>query len=196
MWVHSGCAGIPGKVVCMSAMAVLKCHSAAWTSQYAYCMQYYTVECMYTYAIMISRLSGSLDPYKMQSNNLSHKSVFQSFLPTATYDDVTLTPDELLPAQSQSYVLGLMLKLPPHVLDGIHSSHSSPTDRLLHVLMEFLKQSESRPTWRAIVDALRSPAVNLPQLALKMETTHCLKHPLTCAVQSDTSTLTGIFSTF
>ena len=75
-------------------------------------------------------------------------------------------------AQNQSYVLGLKLKLPQYVVDGIYEAHSQPQDRLLQVLIAFTKQVDPRPTWRAIVSALRSPAVNLPQLAMKVEATH------------------------
>ncbi|CAI8041005.1 hypothetical protein GBAR_LOCUS22788 [Geodia barretti] len=37
--------------------------------------------------------------------------------------------------------------------------------------MMFLNQ-EPRPTWRVIVDALKSSAVNLPQLAMTVEAAH------------------------
>ena len=98
---------------------------------------------------------------------------------TAPTGDEPLTPDdavsvleEILEAQNQSYVLGLKLKLPLHVVDGICESHSKPRDRLLQVLIEFTKQVEPKPTWSAIVAALRSPAVNLPQLAMRVEAEH------------------------
>ena len=88
----------------------------------------------------------------------------------------TLSPDnaidvleELLPAQNQSYVLGLKLKLPLHVVDAIHSTQSQPHNRLLEVLIAFMKQVEPMPTWKSIADVLRSPAVNLPHLALKID---------------------------
>ena len=93
--------------------------------------------------------------------------------------DEPLTPDsavtvheEILEAQNQSYVLGLKLKLPLYVVDSIYEKYSEPRDRLLRVLIEFTKQVDPRPTWRAIVDALRSPAVNLPQLAMRVEAAH------------------------
>ena len=80
--------------------------------------------------------------------------------------------EEILPAQNDSFELGLRLKLPHHEVEGIHSTHSDPRSRLLHVILAFLNQAEPRPTWRVIVDALRSPAVNLPRLANKVEATH------------------------
>ena len=80
--------------------------------------------------------------------------------------------EELLPAQNQSYVLGLKLGLPLHDVEGIHYHYYNPRDRLLKVIMEFLKQEQTGPTWRVIVDALRSPAVNLPRLAKRVEAAH------------------------
>lgn len=80
--------------------------------------------------------------------------------------------EELFEAQNQSYFLGLKLQLPPHVVDSIHTTHLRPRERLLHVIITFLNQVEPRPTWRMIVDALRSPIVSLPQLAKRIERDH------------------------
>lgn len=93
--------------------------------------------------------------------------------------DETLTPndavhllEELLSAQNQSYVLGLKLQLPLHIVEGICKDHLQPRDRLLQVLIEFTKQIDPRPTWRVIVEALKSPAVNLPRLGKIVEAVH------------------------
>ena len=89
-----------------------------------------------------------------------------------TPDDAVNVLEEILEAQIQSYALGLKLKLPLHVVDGICEKHFEPRDRLLQILTAFLQQVDPRPTWRAIVDALRTPAVNLPQLAIRVEAAH------------------------
>ena len=93
--------------------------------------------------------------------------------------DETLSPDdavhileEILPAKNHSYVLGLKLGLPQHVVDGIHSKEMEPERYLLKVISEFLNEVGSRPTWRVIVDALRSPVVRLHQLAREVEAAH------------------------
>ena len=98
---------------------------------------------------------------------------------TAPTGDEPLTPDdavnvleEIIEAQNQSYVLGLKLRLPPHFVEDICEKHSEPRDRLLQIVAAFLQQVDPRPTWRAIVAALRSPAVNLPQLAMRVEAAH------------------------
>ena len=97
----------------------------------------------------------------------------------APAEDGTLTPDdavdvleELLPAQNKSYELGLKLKLPQHVVEAIHSKELPPDKSLLKVLIKFTHQTEPRPTWRVIIEALKSPAVNLPALARSVEAAH------------------------
>ena len=91
---------------------------------------------------------------------------------TLTPEDVNDIQEELLPAQSQSYVFGLKLGLPTDVLDFIHSKYTEPRECLLQVLLEFTKQTEPRPTWRVIVNALKSSAVGLYELADVVETAH------------------------
>ena len=90
-----------------------------------------------------------------------------------TPEDAVNVLEEILVAENQSYVLGLKLKLPLYVVDSIYEKYSEPRDRLLQVIIAFTKQVDPRPTWRAIVAALRSPAVNLPQLATRVEAAHC-----------------------
>ena len=80
--------------------------------------------------------------------------------------------EELLPAQNHSHVLGLKLGLPLHDVEGIQSNYHDPRDRLLKVITEFLKKEQTGPTWRVIVDALRSPVVNLSALAKRVEAVH------------------------
>ena len=102
------------------------------------------------------------------------------FLFVAPAVDETLKPDdvadmleELLPAKTQSYVLGLKLKIPHHEVEAIHCQYLDPMERLLHILLSFTRQKEPRPTWRIIVDALRSRPVNLPRLAMQVEAVRC-----------------------
>ena len=57
-------------------------------------------------------------------------------------------------------------------MEDICDKHSQPRDRLLQILTAFLQQGDPRPTWRAIVAALKSSAVNLPQLAMRVEAAH------------------------
>ena len=90
--------------------------------------------------------------------------------PVLTPDDARTILNELFDARNQSLMLGLALKLPFHKVKAIHSQYQNPRDRLHYVIIEFLNQAEPRPTWRVIVKALRSRAVNLPHLARRV---HC-----------------------
>ena len=91
---------------------------------------------------------------------------------TLTESDAADILEELLSAQNQSYLLGMKLKLPLHEVEAIHLKYLDPRERLLHVIIAFLRQAEPRPTWRVIVEALRNPIVNLPALAKRVEAAH------------------------
>ena len=91
-----------------------------------------------------------------------------------TRGDVETVVKELLEVQDLSRVIGLQLKVPRRIVADIHKRYTNPKDRLYYVLVEFLKQVEPRPTWSAIVDALRSPAVNLQYLAQRIQRKYCL----------------------
>ena len=82
--------------------------------------------------------------------------------------DVGKMLNKLVEAQNHSYVLGLQL-LPPHEVEAIHRKHQDPKDRLAQILLAFTRQINPRPTWRVILEALRSPSVGLPALAARVE---------------------------
>ena len=115
----------------------------------------------------IFRVNLGLSVYIISSSSLLDK--------TLTPNDAVDVLEKLLPAQNMSYMLGLKLKLPDHEVKSIHSTYSDPRDRLLHLLIKFTNQTEPRPTWRVIVKALRSPAVDLQALADKIDRDHCAK---------------------
>ena len=87
-------------------------------------------------------------------------------------DDARIILEALLDAQNHSFMLGLMLNLPLREVEAIFTKYSDPRDRLLHIIIAFLRQAEPRPTWRVIVGALRSPIVNLTALAKNVEAAH------------------------
>ena len=87
-------------------------------------------------------------------------------------DDAGKILEELLEAQNQSFMLGLGLNLRLHEVEAIHARYSDPRERLLHIIIVFLRQAQLRPTWRVIVEALRNPIVNLPALARRVEAAH------------------------
>ena len=76
---------------------------------------------------------------------------------------------ELIEAQTQAHYLGVALEIETRELESITSTHRQPKARLLHIIYAFLRQTEPRPTWSAVVEALKSPAVNLPRIANKIQ---------------------------
>ena len=91
---------------------------------------------------------------------------------TLTERDAARILEELLAAQNSAHLLGLMLNVKPHDVQAIMNKYQDPKDRLYHIIIAFLSQAEPRPTWRVIVDALRSPVVNLTALAERVEAAH------------------------
>lgn len=84
-------------------------------------------------------------------------------------------------AKEKSYIFGLKLQLPQDVVEAIYETYSKQEDCLRQVLIEFTKQVNPRPTWKAIVTALRSPVVNLPRLAKIVDAVHFSSHGVTDA---------------
>ena len=87
-------------------------------------------------------------------------------------EDVGKVLEELLDAHNQAHLLGLMMNVKPRDVEAIQATYQDPKDRLLHIIIAFLKQAEPRPTWRAIVNALKSPVVGLTALARRVEAAH------------------------
>ena len=76
--------------------------------------------------------------------------------------------EELAKAAPRAIELGLQLGLNEDEIDAIKKGE----DKLLQVILAFLKRKDPKPTWSVIVEALRSIAVNLPSLAMTVEEDH------------------------
>ena len=109
-----------------------------------------------------------------------------------TPDDAVNVLEEILEAMNQSRFLGLKLNVPDYIVTGIHTQYTDPKDRLYYVVVEFLKQVDPRPTWRTIAAALRSSAVGLPQLAMRVEAAHFPDPISTRGIPPETTTSAGI----
>ena len=83
-----------------------------------------------------------------------------------TRDLVGVAEELLVGVQAKSRMLGRVLGLPQSTVDAIHEHYD---DQLLNVIAEFLEQKETRPTWRVIINALRSPLIGEHVLANKIE---------------------------
>ena len=111
------------------------------------------------------------------SPNLSAALVVNKILTEEDADEIL---EELIPAQNESYMLGIKLKLPLYQLDSIQDQFTNSRERLLQTMIAFLRQ-ESKPTWSVIVAALRSLAVNQQALANRVEKAHVHEPRDTCA---------------
>ena len=89
-----------------------------------------------------------------------------------TESDAVNILKELMEAQNCANLLGLMFSIKPVEVEAICKVCQDPKERLCQIILAFLRQAEPPPTWRAIVNALRSPIVNLTALAKRVETAH------------------------
>ena len=80
--------------------------------------------------------------------------------------------EELLDAQNQAHLLGLMMNVKPRDVEAIQTTYQKPIDRLYHIIIAVLRQAEPRPTWRVFINALKSPVVGLTALARRVEAAH------------------------
>ena len=91
---------------------------------------------------------------------------------TLTQEDVPDVVEEIYEAQNHALYLGYMLKLDIDDVKAIESQYQEPKERFLHIIIAFLRQTKTKPTWRVIVGALKSRLINLPKLAEKLEAVH------------------------
>ena len=70
------------------------------------------------------------------------------------------------------YNLGLQLGVRPETLDRIRARFNDPRDQLREVLKTWLTTSDN-PSWKALTDALKSPAMGANRLAGSLETKYC-----------------------
>ena len=89
-------------------------------------------------------------------------------------DDLGDVLEETLSSGTKWYKIGLQLKVPVAKLDGIRKEFSDQEDCLCEMLKEWLKGAAgTEPSWRVLVETLRSQTVRETQLADQMEAKHC-----------------------
>ena len=80
--------------------------------------------------------------------------------------DLYKVQDAVWPARAKWYNIGLRLGILAGTLDAIAAAHlRNPDECLTDTIKEWLKNDEPQPTWKALADALRSPAVGYADLA-------------------------------
>ena len=87
--------------------------------------------------------------------------------------DVKTVLEKLQSASTRWYYIGLQLKIPVNTLDCIKDQYADPTDCLREMIERWLKQINPRPTWRALVNALRAQSVGEGRLALELKVQYC-----------------------
>ena len=90
-----------------------------------------------------------------------------------TEGDLVTVLNEIYEARVRAHFVGLNLKISTDVLESIKTRYDDDGERLYYVIFEFLKRLDPKPTWRAIVDALKSATVNMAKLAEKIEAKFC-----------------------
>ena len=94
--------------------------------------------------------------------------------PSLGLDDLRDVLEGILASSTKWYMIGIWLKVPLDKLDGIKQQSGDAGGHLCEMLKEWLKgASGSRPTWAALVEALRSQMVGEPVLADQLEAKHC-----------------------
>ena len=77
-------------------------------------------------------------------------------------------------AQAKWYLIGVGLQVNVSTLDNIKSTcTTSSTECLCQVLIQWLKAIDPKPTWRALVDVLRTPVIDEKQLAADLAKQYC-----------------------
>ena len=101
--------------------------------------------------------------------NPHSKSFFYLCIATAPLDLKTVQV-ELWDVKCKWYNLGLELDLDKSSLDAISANrHEQVEDCFREVLSQWLDLATPSTSWKALVKALRSPAVDFPQVASKIE---------------------------
>ena len=89
-------------------------------------------------------------------------------------DDLGDVKEELYKARTKWYDVGLKLKVLMGTLDSIRVQYYDPGDQLCEMLKPWLKgAAKSRPKWEVLVEVLRSPLIEEPNLADHLEGKYC-----------------------
>ena len=87
--------------------------------------------------------------------------------------------------------LGLVLGVPPHVVNEIRKDYTSVQDRRHYVLYHWIETGDA--TWAGLVEALHSPLVNMKGLAGHIASNHPCKYVcriISCVVAKPSCCLT------
>lgn len=109
-----------------------------------------------------------MDPETQTQANAAPSRVFNVLDETLTKDDAMGIVRRLLEIRSKTKTLGRLL-LREAVLDLTPQQSTDSEAALLYIVEEFLKQVKPKPTWRAILNALRDQHIKEHRLAQEIE---------------------------
>ena len=87
-------------------------------------------------------------------------------------DDLGCVLEGVVDAAAQWYNLGLKLKVRTGKLNSIRTEFNTPEDQLREMLNAWLTTGDN-PSWKTLIDALRSPLVGASHLATVLEAKYC-----------------------
>ena len=100
-------------------------------------------------------------------------SSFQSAGQQLSVSDLLVLMEELYDIRVKWYDIGLQLRMSVGTLDAIKEQYDDFSHCLRETLKMWLKTCPSPPTWKNIVNALRSSPVDEVRLATDLEQKHC-----------------------
>ena len=92
-----------------------------------------------------------------------------------TTGDLKKVRNSVWDARAKWYDIGIELEIDVSVLEAIKSDNDDVALCLTTMLTGWLKQTTPSPTWEALTDALKSPAVGCGHLAENIESKYCDK---------------------
>ena len=92
--------------------------------------------------------------------------------------DLSTVRNELHDVRTKWLDIGVELKVKIATLKSIEAKYNDPKDCLREVITEWLK-ADDHPTWKSLVDALRTRVIDEPKLATELEAKYC-----SCSIES------------
>ena len=86
--------------------------------------------------------------------------------------DLGHTLEKVLDVSAEWYNLGLQLNVRIGILDSIRAEFNAPKHQLREMLKAWLTTGDN-PSWKTLIDALRSPVVGASHLAAVLKTKYC-----------------------
>ena len=92
-----------------------------------------------------------------------------------TARDLRKVRNEVFSAAARWYDIGLELGVTADDLDTIKKANDDPKECLREMLRQWLSNVKPVPSWKALIAALRVPAVNCSALANEIELRYCIR---------------------